>query len=337
MSTPWFWSLYIIFNMVDFFMCIYAFVIIFSWREEIGLRKILQRFFLFSFALLLVGSLLSGAPEVFASRRQEPDSKMHLKVMTYNLRYLNNSDASPHTWEERRPVIRKVIQKERPDIFGTQEAVYKQIKDMDADLPQYEWVGLGSAGGSKGGYAAIFYNKNRFSPIEYDHFWLSDTPNVIGSKSWSNTIPRMVTWVKFLDNKTNQQFYFVNTHFDHISEEAREKSAALIVEKVKEFDPDLPILLTGDFNTSPNSTPHQILTTEGSFVDLWEAAETRINEELGTFNGFHDPTGGGAEHRIDWILSKGNVTAKIIEILDYQKNGQYPSDHYPVIAEVTLQ
>ena len=293
----------------------------------------------FVLALLLVGNLAMGASGASAAANAEKEkaSEMELRVMTYNLRYLNNSDPSPHTWEERLPTIGQLIHKEKPDIFGTQEAVYAQIKDLDDELPQYEWIGLGREGGSKGEYMAVFYNANRFTPVEYDHFWLSDTPDVIGSKSWGNTIPRMATWVQFEENHTGQRFYLVNTHFDHVSEEAREKSAALIAEKVEEFQEELPVLVTGDFNTSPDSTPHQILTAEGPFVDLWDAAEERVNEELGTFNGFKDPTGGGPEKRIDWILSKGNVLVERIEIVEDQKNGQFPSDHYPVIADVTLQ
>ncbi|MBS4192628.1 endonuclease/exonuclease/phosphatase family protein [Bacillus sp. FJAT-49705] len=286
---------------------------------------------------MLIGNLFPGSSEAFASTHQEQASEMDLKVMTYNLRYKNNSDASPHTWDERRPTISQLIHNEKPDIFGTQEALYEQIKELDEDLPKYDWIGEGREGGSKGEFMAVFYDKNRFSPIEYDHFWLSDTPDVIGSTSWGNTIPRMVTWVKFQDKKTGQQFYFINTHFDHRSQEAREKSAALIVEKIKEFNPELPILLTGDFNANPDTKPYQILTAEGAFADLWMTAETRINEDLGTFNGFNNPSGGGPNNRIDWILSKGNVTAKTIEIVNYQKNGQFPSDHYPVMADVTLQ
>jgi endonuclease/exonuclease/phosphatase family metal-dependent hydrolase len=301
------------------------------------LKKVFKPVLLLSFILMLIGNLLPGASETSASSQGGQASLMDLRVMTYNLRYKNNSDPSPHTWEERRPTIRQVINNEKPDIFGTQEAIYEQIKGLDEDLPQYEWIGEGREGGSKGEFMAVFYDKNKFSPIEYDHFWLSDTPDVIGSTSWGNTIPRMVTWVKFLDKKSGQPFYFVNTHFDHRSQEAREKSAALIVEKIKEFNPELPILVTGDFNANPGTKPHQLLTAEGAFADLWNTAETRVNEDLGTFNGFNNPTGGGPNNRIDWILSKGNVTAKTIEIVDFQKNGQFPSDHYPVIADVTLQ
>lgn len=303
---------------------------------DLKLRKLLKNVVLSSVLFLLIGSLLSSPFEAFASNESGQASETNLRVMTFNLRYLNTSDASPHTWEERRPTVRQVIRKEQPDIFGTQEAVYQQIKDVDSDLSNYEWVGLGREGGSKGEFMAIFYNENRFSPLEHDHYWLSDTPDVVGSTSWGNTIPRMVTWVKFFDTKTNEQFYFVNTHFDHISEEARKKSARLISQKIKEFDPGLPVLLTGDFNASPDSEPYEILTNEGPFLDTWTVADSRINENLGTFNGFRDPTGGGPNKRIDWILSSGNVTTDTSEIVNFQKNGQYPSDHYPVISDIIL-
>ncbi|WP_085990870.1 endonuclease/exonuclease/phosphatase family protein [Oceanobacillus senegalensis] len=284
--------------------------------------------------VMVVGLSLGGPLE--ASAKKAKGEAVDLNVMTFNLRYLNDHDASPHSWEERRNTVRQVIRSNQPDIIGTQEIVYQQVKDMEQDLPNYDWIGMGREGGSKGEFMAIFYNQNQFTPLEYDHFWLSDTPDVIGSTSWGNTIPRMATWVKFQDNHSGKEFYFVNTHFDHRSVEAREKSAELISEKVKEFDPNLPVILTGDFNTRPGSKPYNTLINEGNFVDTWVAAETRINEGIGTFNGFDDPTGGGKDNRIDWVLSKGNVTTTKSEIIDYQKNGQFPSDHYPVMAEVVL-
>jgi endonuclease/exonuclease/phosphatase family metal-dependent hydrolase len=300
------------------------------------LKKGLKPILFAAMVLAMVSSLFSGMQSVSAEEKSKQASEVDLRVMTYNLRYLNSTDPSPHTWAERVPTIKKLIQKEQPDIIGTQEAVYQQIQDLKDQLPEYNWIGLGREGGSKGEYSAIFYNENKYTPLEYDHYWLSDTPNVIGSKSWGNQIPRMVTWAKFLDKRSNQQFYVVNTHFDHQSPEAREKSAALILEKTKAFNPDLPVILTGDFNAGPTSLPHQTLTKDGEFSDLWDTAQTRVNEDLGTFNGFNDPTGQGPERRIDWILAKGNILAKTIEIVNYQKNGQFPSDHYPVMTDLTM-
>ncbi|MFC4403779.1 endonuclease/exonuclease/phosphatase family protein [Gracilibacillus xinjiangensis] len=300
------------------------------------MKKVVQTVLLMTMVTVLVSSAFSGSLTVQASEKSEKVDEVDLKVMAFNLRYLNDNDPSPHTWAERVPAIKKLINKRKPGIIGTQEVVYEQLQDLETNLKNYEWIGLGREGGNKGEYSAIFYDEKQYLPLEYDHFWLSDTPDVIGSNTWGNRIPRMVTWAKFLDKKSEQSFYVVNTHFDHESANAREKSAELIIEKIKEFDSDLPIILTGDFNASPDSTPHQTLTSEDAFDDLWNTANVRINEDLGTFNGFRDPTGGGPERRIDWVLAKGNVLTHTIEIINDTNKGQFPSDHYPVMADVTL-
>ncbi|UOQ85765.1 endonuclease/exonuclease/phosphatase family protein [Gracilibacillus salinarum] len=300
------------------------------------MKKVFYSIFLCGLITVLVSNGFLGTSKLTASEKSAKSSEVQLNVMTYNLRYLNDSDPSPHTWEERLPAIKKLIQKNHPDIIGTQEAVYQQITDLENTLNHYSWIGLGREGGSKGEYSAIFYNEHRYTPLEYDHFWLSDTPNVIGSTSWGNSIPRMATWAKFLDHASNQSFNVVNTHFDHQSANAREKSAALINEKIKEFDPDLPVLLTGDFNASPDSIPYETLTSEGPFDDLLKTANVTINENLGTFNGFDDKTGGGPDSRIDWVLGKGNIFTHKTRIINDYKNGQFPSDHYPVTSNLTI-
>src|SRR5690606_39768996 len=99
----------------------------------------------------------------------------------------------------------------------------QQVQDLEELLPDYRWIGLGRRGGSKEEYMAIFYKKNRFKVIEYDHYWLSDTPETMGSITWDNACTRMVTWIRFLDRKTGKQFYHLNTHLDHISERSEER------------------------------------------------------------------------------------------------------------------
>ncbi|WP_408010346.1 endonuclease/exonuclease/phosphatase family protein [Pseudalkalibacillus sp. A8] len=294
-----------------------------------------KAFLLLSLGFLILAELIL-CPATTMAIYEEGSSDLDLRVMTYNVRFMNNAVPSPYNWDGRRPLVQRVIRSHMPDIIGTQEPLYQQVKEMASDLPEYDWIGLGKEGGSKGLFMPIFYRKTRFTPLEYDHYWLSDTPETIGSRSWGNINPRMVTWVKFLDHQTNQSFYFVNTHLDHISEESRQKSTTLILKKLKEFDPALPILMMGDFNVGPDSVVHQKLTKEGPLVDLWQVAERRINEGLGTFNAFRDPTGGGPKDRIDWILSKGKVTVHEIGILDEREDGRFPSDHYPVIADLTL-
>src|SRR5690606_37233917 len=136
----------------------------------------------------------------------------------------------------------------------------------------------------------VFYRPIRFEPLEFDHFWLSDTPEVIGSRSWGNQIPRMVTWVRFLDRLTDREFYFVNTHFDHQSQPSRERSAALLLERVASFDASLPVIVTGDFNAEAASNPvHATLTAPDAFSDTW-VETSEAEPEIGTFHDFQGPS-----------------------------------------------
>jgi endonuclease/exonuclease/phosphatase family metal-dependent hydrolase len=280
---------------------------------------------LLRYLLLSLNSLLAAHP--FCARAAEKDDS--LRVMTYNLRYA--SERPPNAWPQRRPAMRACIQKMAPDLIGTQEGVYHQLKDIAADLAEYEWIGLGRDGGSRGEFMAIFYHKERFDPLEYDHFWLSDTPNVVASTTWGNSNRRMVTWVKFRDRQTSREFYFFNTHLDHQIQEAREKAAALIRQRVEALKTSLPVLLVGDFNaTAGANQAYDILVNENGFTDTWKIARERRNAEFNTFNGFREPVKRG--ERIDWILARGPVTVDAIEIVTFTKDGQQPSDHFPVVA-----
>jgi len=256
-----------------------------------------------------------------------------LCVMTFNLRYA--SPSPPNAWFQRRPVARELVEKESPDLIGTQEGLYQQVKDLAADLPAYGWIGLGREGGSHGEFMAVFYRKDRLEPLQFDHFWLSDTPKLISSKTWGNTLPRIVTWVKFRDRRTDGQFYFFNTHFDHRSQNAREKSAALLLSRVKKLGTALPVLLVGDFNAEAGANKaYEILVNENAFADTWTTA-LRRGEPVGTFHGYRSPSKGGA--RIDWILSRGPVKTLRTAVVTFARDGQYPSDHFPVAAWLQLQ
>lgn len=258
-----------------------------------------------------------------------------LTVMTFNIRYAHTTP--PNLWPDRRAVVRQVIVDSGADLVGTQEGLYTQIRDLDEALPDFEWIGLGREGGSNGEYMAIFYRPIRFVPLEYDHFWLSDTPSTIGSATWGNQIPRMVTWVRFLDRLSGREFYFVNTHFDHQSQPAREKSAQLLLERIADFDPDLPVIVTGDFNSEAPSNPvYQALTAPEALSDTW--VETNEAEpEFGTFHGFEGLEAAAGRARIDWILVKGPVETIETEIITTEVDGQYPSDHFPVTARLRFR
>ena len=256
---------------------------------------------------------------------------LELRVMTYNLRYASMQPAE--AWPDRRPVMTALIAREAPDVFGTQEGLYQQLRDIAADLPAYAWIGLGRAGGSHDEFAAIFYRRDRFEPVEFDHFWLSDTPDVVGSMTWGNKYRRMVTWVRLRDRATGREFEVWNTHFDHQVEEARRKSAALIRDRIAKVDPAIPLILTGDFNCpAGDSVAYTILTKEAGLTDTWSAAASRTNEDLNSFNDFKAPMHNGV--RIDWILARNPSVVTAAAVVDYDGLPRFPSDHFPVTATV---
>lgn len=253
-----------------------------------------------------------------------------LIVMTFNIK--NRYQKPPNDWQSRLPKIKDVIGDHAPHVFGVQEAFYNQVKDLDEALPDYEWIGLGRDGGSRNEFMAVYFDTQRLQPLEFDHFWLSDTPMTMASATWGNTNRRMVTWVKFMDKQVAREFVFINTHFDHRVELARVNSAFLIEKKARDFASGIPVILVGDFNAAAGQHPaYDILTQAGAFEDSWTRAPERIGKGLDTFNGFrYGPHDGG--RRIDWILARGPVKAQkaIIDNRDYDR--LYPSDHFPVVA-----
>ena len=264
---------------------------------------------------------------------QGAPSRDTLSVMTFNMRYAHTTP--PDLWPDRLPVVLEVITRWRPDIIGTQEGLYPQLRDLERSLPDYAWIGVGREGGSRGEFMAVFYRRDRVEPVGYDHYWLSDTPALIGSRTWGNSIPRMVTWVRFRDRASRRELLFVNTHFDHESQPSRERAAALIVERLEGTRTDLPIILVGDFNVPARGNPvYTTLTDGGGFTDSWRTVGR--SDTLGTFHGFKGVPEARGSGRIDWILTRGPVTAVSAEIITHARNGQLPSDHFPVFARLRL-
>ena len=275
--------------------------------------------------------LIAAAPAL--SSRADDAGVKGLRVMTYNLRYasLKGSEA----WPDRRPAMKTLLKRYAPDLMGTQEGVYHQLRDLAADLPEYDWIGTGRDGGSRGEFMAIYYRRERFEPLAYDHFWLSDTPEVIASSTWGNTNRRMVTSVRFKDLRTGQVFHLWNTHLDHALQPAREKAAELIKTRLAKIPSNEPVILMGDFNAEATRNPVYDTLTQGiGFTDSWFAAAQRKNETLNSFNGFAKPVFNSA--RIDWILYRGDAEVTSAEVVvDGSPEGRQPSDHHPVLARMT--
>ena len=284
-------------------------------------------------AALMLAAVALSSNAVAAEPIAVKTDDAQLKVMTFNLRYKNESD--PYPWSKRKAVIGEFINDRKPDIFGTQEGLYIQLVDMVEAAPDYAWLGEGRDGGSKGEFMAIFYRKDRFKVLEYDHLWLSETPRTIASKSWNTACTRMVTWARFEDKLTGKQFYFANTHLDHVSQEARTKGSQVIASAIEKLNKNLPLIVTGDFNTSQtNEQVHGIFEKLG-MQDTWDVEGQKRGPLVNTFNNFKMPKKDGV--RIDWIFVRPADTKVLSSEIVLPVEGEiWLSDHSPVISVIEL-
>ncbi|HUH54814.1 MAG TPA: endonuclease/exonuclease/phosphatase family protein [Rhodanobacter sp.] len=248
-----------------------------------------------------------------------------LKVMTFNVRV--PVDSGMNAWANRRELMVKVILAEHPDVLGTQELTEEQGEYLAAHLPGYAWFGQGRDGGSKGEHMGVFYRTDRLQVERSGDFWLSDTPDVPGSKTWGQPYPRMVTWARFRFRDGGGSFAYFNTHFPYRLEDvhARMLSADMILTRIAGLPADERVILAGDFNCGPETPVHQELTR--TLQDAWLTSPRRAGPDK-TFHNFT----GTPDRRIDWILSRG---FKVLDVqtVDAHEGPRYPSDHFPVVAQ----
>lgn len=268
----------------------------------------------------------------FSEHREYP-----LRVMSFNIRF-DNPDDGENAWPNRKEFAASTIRLYQADVVGVQEALLHQLDDLTDLLPGFSWTGTGRNEGGGGEYSAILFRENRLELLDNDTFWLSKTPNVPGSKSWDAALPRIVTWAKFRDVNTEEEFVVLNTHFDHIGEEARVESAKQIINTIPDIAEGLPVVLMGDLNTTENDEPYSVLA-ESTLSDGRELLDGFYHSVHGhhgpasTWTGFSEIV---PNRRIDYIFVGDDVTISQHAILADSMNGLFPSDHLPVMAEIEL-
>lgn len=250
-----------------------------------------------------------------------------LTVMSFNVRLPARGDGA-NVWEKRRELFVETIAAAAPDVIGTQELWKIQGDYLVERLPRYRWFGRDRRGGHADEHMGIFYRPDRLKLLKQGDFWLSDTPEAVASISWGNLYPRMVSWGLF-EMRDGKRFYLLNTHFPYREQDAaaREKCAELLRKRIAALPKDVPVVLTGDFNTDPESPAHAILARD--LADARDAAGKRQGPEA-TFHGFT----GVPDKRIDWILTRG-FRSRVVRTIDTHDGALYPSDHFPVVAALS--
>ena len=282
----------------------------------------------------------------------QADENDVVKVLCYNIR-LDNSGDGEDNWQKRKDFAMSVMTDEDYDFIGLQEVVVEkrggdvgQLEDVVKNLPDYGVIYRSRELSEEHGECTpVFYNKKRWEldPKEHGSFWLSATPGVPGSNTWNGACIRIASWGRFTCKKTGKSLYFANTHFDHVSDPARENSAALLVDLIgKRKHKDEPVILTGDFNSSEKSNPIQYLSGNKALIDGKEMEPPlklidtyRVykpdGKEEGTFHGF---TGKPGKHKIDFIFATPGTKVLNSNIIRIEREGRYPSDHFPINAKL---
>jgi endonuclease/exonuclease/phosphatase family metal-dependent hydrolase len=273
------------------------------------------------------------------------DGAVELRLMSFNLRYETPEDLGARSWRQRIPGATRMIRRLQPDCIGVQEALHGQVADFRASLPDYEFFGVGREDGRRDGeYSGIFYRKDRFQsdPADCGTFWLSDTPEVPGSRTWGNEIPRVATWVRLIDLATGRGFYVYNTHWDHQNQPSREQASLLIASRIDaRKHAGEPVALIGDFN-SIEANPGMIYLTgrrtriageerawANGLLDTYQALRAGETDRrtLHLWSGSREGT-----LKVDHILvSRG---AEIVEAEIVSDDKSVVSDHFPVFARI---
>ncbi len=275
---------------------------------------------------------------------EDQGSQFH-RVLGCNIRVaLPEDDAVGRGWSARKKACIQVIKAQKPDLIGFQEVLKVQADDLKKEMSDYGCFGFEGPEmdvnpETYNGIAKnlVLYAKKRYEMISGGCYWLSETPEIGGSKSWNTARARHVNWLRLKDRQTNKEFRIMAVHLDHKDQEARNKQGQLIVRESSQYTADFPQLLIGDFNVDA-SNPVYTIITDGGWTDTYRvihgAAEPgpTFHNFLGKDYAKTKPKNG----KIDFIFTRGKIDTKAAGIVYDQPNGIYPSDHFFVNAEIRL-
>ncbi len=279
-----------------------------------------------------------------------------ITILSFNIRY-DNPDDGDNRWELRKEAVAQQIRDIDADVLCLQEALRHQLDDLHELVPGYEEYGVGRDDGVEAGeYCAILVRDGFRVITDSGTFWLSDTPDVPGSVSWGNNVTRIVTWV-ILGDFAGHNFTVYNTHFDHESQQSRERSA----EELRTFIAHRgtpPFIIAGDFNVGEDNPAVMAMTTlhpklrhvdpehyseldkymltlddYRPFRDSFRVIHPNA-DSVGTFNSW---TSNRTGDKIDYIFVSSKWDVVDAGILHEKVNGRYTSDHFPVYARIVLE
>ena len=289
--------------------------------------------------LLLAMLALGASAATSVAAVDGPVAEVPLRVMSFNVRNSRAPDGE-NAWPKRTELFFVTVTRFGPDLVGFQEVLADQYDALVARLPEYRFSGVARDDGKRQGeWSCVAYLKDRFTVVADGNFWLSETPTVVGSKSWDAALTRLCSWVRLRDGKSGREFVFANTHFDHKGVVARQESSRLLSRQLSEIAKGVPAILVGDLNITEDNPAYAVLVRPDApgairWIDSFRTVyPTRSLDE----SSFHAFKGGATGSRIDFIFHTSDFRATAAAVDRSDEKGRFPSDHYPVTAVLVLE
>lgn len=252
-----------------------------------------------------------------------------MTLATFNIRTDTTDDGpenGPYRWSSRFKFVKRLFEEYQWDIVGLQEVKENQLLDL-LTMADYESVGEKRSDNEWGEYNPILYNKEKLTLLSTKTIWLSKTPEVPSlAEYWGAENPRICTTAHFKVKKTGKELVVLNTHFDHIGEEARYQSSEIVL---REIVNDHPTFLMGDLNGPDSERFYKPLSNHLS--DVVRNSPHHVGP-LVTCTGvaFSSFPTWDEMLEIDYIFANEKVEVIKTATVTDKFNGLYPSDHFPI-------
>lgn len=268
-----------------------------------------------------------------------------IRIMSFNVQCYEDDEDNTNWWAKRATLNIKTIKKYAPDVIGFQEFSHRHAADYREHMPEYDHTPLPNLDEFED--ATIFWLRDKYELLDAGQFWLSPTPEVPSTGWGVEDDILQARWVKLRERKRGAQFIHLNTHFEDggWGEQSRQESSKLVCTRLDQLQAGvLPALATGDFNCNPWDPAYRIFMANG-FSDAYRAAGNADTEASSTFHGFRGKDyfglewGGSIFWRVDWVLTRDGAQRMQTTASTIVRDAEpplYPSDHYPVVAEVML-
>lgn len=253
------------------------------------------------------------------------------RIMSFNVRRKNDPQGSV---SNRSQIVTAIIEQYAPDSFGVQEATPRWLSIIDNAVgDKYARVGRSrDLYGPFGEYACVYYLRDKYELLDSGTFWLSETPDKPYTKSFDSLCLRAASWAMLKDKQTGLVYTHVNSHLDHGKEYTRVGQADVLMSKMAEFRKQGNVCLTIDLNTYVDSDVYASVTDQ-----LDDAGAIAVNTMGGiTYHSYGRKEDKG-QGPIDFVFTTKGTKVDTYKIITDTVKGMYPSDHYPIIADLYFE